>query len=45
MMPSRGMGAVNPNKLPKRVKRKDDPNEVDMYAKGGKAKVRKKERK
>lgn len=37
MRPSRGMGAVNPSKMPgKRViKRKDNPDEVDLYAKGG----------
>jgi hypothetical protein len=31
------MGAVNPSKMPgKRViKRKDNPDEVDLYAKGG----------
>jgi hypothetical protein len=31
------MGAINPSKMPgKRViKRKDNPDEVDMYAKGG----------
>lgn len=37
MMPSRGMGAVLPSKMPKAktVERKDDPNKVEMYAKGG----------
>jgi hypothetical protein len=37
MMASRGMGAVAPSKMPKgkTIKRKDDPNDVDMYAKGG----------
>jgi hypothetical protein len=37
MMPSRGMGAMNPSKMPKKkvIHRKDDPNDVDMYAKGG----------
>lgn len=37
MMPSRGMGAVNPSKMPKAktVVRKDNPNDVTMYAKGG----------
>ena len=34
MMPSRGMGAVNPSKLPKKGKRKDGDT-FDMYAKGG----------
>lgn len=37
MMACRGMGAVAPSKMPKgkKVERKDDPNSVDMYAKGG----------
>lgn len=37
MRPSRGMGAINPSKmLGKRViKRKDNPDEVDLYAEGG----------
>jgi hypothetical protein len=32
------MGAVSPSKMPKRrtVIRKDDPNKVDLFAKGGK---------
>ena len=36
-MPSRGMGAIAPSKMPKKkvIHRKDDPNDVDMYAKGG----------
>jgi len=31
------MGAVNPSKMPGKrvVKRKDNPDEVDIYAKGG----------
>lgn len=38
MMASRGMGAINPQKMPKakRIKRKDHPQDVDMYKKGGK---------
>jgi hypothetical protein len=38
MMASRGMGAVNPSKMPKgkKVVRKDNPNDVEMYKKGGK---------
>jgi hypothetical protein len=38
MMASRGMGAINPSKMPgKRViHRKDKPQDVDMYAEGGK---------
>jgi len=41
MRPSRGMGVINPSKMPKAktIKRKDDPNEVKMYAKGGESKV------
>jgi len=37
MRPSRGMGAINPSKMPgKRViKRTDNPDDVDMYAEGG----------
>jgi len=37
MMASRGMGAINPKKMPgkKVVRRKDQPQNVDMYAKGG----------
>ena len=41
MRASRGMGAINPSKMPKAktITRKDDPNEVKMYAKGGESKV------
>ena len=37
MIPSRGMGDINPSKMPKRrtVVRKDDPNKVDLFADGG----------
>ena len=37
MMPSRGMGDIRPSKMPtkKVIHRKDDPNDVDMYAEGG----------
>lgn len=37
MRPSRGMGAIAPSKMPKArtIKRKDDPNDVTMYAEGG----------
>ena len=37
MMASRGMGAINPRKMPtkKVIHRTDNPNDVDMYAKGG----------
>jgi len=36
-MPSRGMGAVRPSKMPKAktIVRKDDPNDVELYAEGG----------
>ena len=39
MRPSRGMGAISPSKMPnkpKKIIRKDNPDAVDMYAKGGK---------
>jgi hypothetical protein len=38
MRPSRGMGAVMPSKMPgkKIIKRKDNPNDVELYAEGGK---------
>ena len=41
MMPSRGMGAIRPSKMPKAktITRKDDPNKVKMYAEGGESKV------
>lgn len=37
MMASRGMGAINPSKMPgkKTIHRKDKPQDVEMYAKGG----------
>jgi len=37
MRPSRGMGAINPNKMPKakKIVRKDHPQDVDVYATGG----------
>ena len=37
MRPSRGMGAISPSKMPGKrvVKRKDNPDEVDLYAEGG----------
>lgn len=39
-MASRGMGAIAPNKMPKAktIERKDDPNKVTMYKKGGEVK-------
>lgn len=38
MMASRGMGAINPSKMPKAKKiiRKDRPQDVTMYQEGGK---------
>ena len=40
MMSSRGMGAMNPKKMPgkKTITRKDDPNKVAVYKEGGKTK-------
>ena len=37
MRPSRGMGAISSSKMPgkKIIKRKDDPDKVEMYAGGG----------
>ena len=37
-MSSRGMGAMNPAKMPRKktIHRKDKPQDVDMYAEGGK---------
>jgi len=37
MRPSRGMGDIAPSKMPgkKIIKRKDKPQDVEMYAKGG----------
>lgn len=39
-MTSRGMGDINPSKMPgkKTIKRKDNPQDVEMYKKGGKVK-------
>ena len=41
MRPSRGMGAINPSKMPKAktIKRKDKPQDVSMFSKGGESKV------
>jgi hypothetical protein len=40
MRSSRGMGDIAPSKMPKgkKIIRKDDPNAVEMYKKGGVAK-------
>lgn len=37
MRASRGMGDINPSKMPKKkvIHRKDNPDAVDMYKKGG----------
>jgi len=37
MLSSRGMGDISPSKMPgkKKIIRKDDPNEVDVYKRGG----------
>jgi hypothetical protein len=37
MIASRGMGDISPSKMPgkKTIHRKDNPNDVDVYAKGG----------
>ena len=42
MMPSRGMGDINPSKMPKAktISRKDDPNKVEVFKEGGKVKSR-----
>lgn len=41
MRASRGMGAINPSKMPKAktITRKDDPNKVTLFSKGGESKV------
>jgi hypothetical protein len=40
MRPSRGMGCISPSKMPgkKTIQRKDDPNSVEVFKKGGKVK-------
>ena len=40
MMASRGMGDISPSKMPKgkKVVRKDNPNDVEVYKAGGKVK-------
>jgi len=40
MMASRGMGNISPSKMPKgkKVVRKDNPNDVEVYKAGGKVK-------
>jgi len=41
MRACRGMGIMNPSKMPgaKTIRRKDNPDEVKVYAKGGESKV------
>lgn len=41
MRKSRGMGGIRPGKMPgkKVIRRKDNPGDVTMYAKGGKSKI------
>jgi hypothetical protein len=43
MRPSRGMGCIAKDKMPgakpRVIKRKDDPNKVDVYKEGGKVKL------
>ena len=41
MMPSRGMGAIRASKMPtaKTITRKDDPNKVTMFKRGGESRV------
>ena len=43
MRACRGMGAINPSKMPdkKIIRRKDNPDEVAVYAKGGKLDISK----
>ena len=41
MRACRGMGCMNPSKMPgaKTIRRKDNPDKVKVYAKGGESKV------
>lgn len=39
MMPCRGMGAVNPKKLKRTVKKRDGDEPVKLFAKGGESRV------
>lgn len=41
MMPSRGMGAIKSSKHPKTIRRKDNPDVVEVYKRGGLSKARK----
>ena len=41
MRPSRGMGCINPSKMPKAktIRRKDNPGKVTMFKEGGESRV------
>lgn len=41
MRPSRGMGCINPSKMPKAktIRRKDNPDKVKMFKEGGESRV------
>ena len=39
MMPSRGMGIINPKKMPKTTVKRDGDEPVKLYAKGGESRV------
>lgn len=41
MRASRGMGCINPSKMPKAkiIRRKDNPDKVEMFAEGGQSRV------
>ena len=39
MRPCRGMGAVNPKKLPNRIKKRDGNEPVELFSKGGESRV------
>lgn len=43
MRASRGMGDIAPSKMPKKktIQRRDNPNDVELYKKGGKVKTKK----
>jgi hypothetical protein len=43
MKASRGMGAISPSKMPtkKVIHRKDNPDDVNLYKRGGQVKKRK----
>lgn len=39
MRPCRGMGAVNPKKLPNRIKKRNGNEPVELFSKGGESRV------